>query len=241
MRNESPTPRRRWAWPVFAGLAFVGILVAHWLAFVYAPVKAPELIDQAGGVAHRIMYFHVPSAWLCYLGFIVCFVGSVRYLWGRQTRADILAVAGAEVGLLFGTIVLTTGPLWARAAWGTWWRWEPRLTSMLLLYLVFAAYYVLRAYGGQTEGVRKFGAVLAVFGTPNIFFVHYAVKKWRGDHPDGVATGGGLGAEQRIALYGTLLVFIVVFVLLVRLRYRVHEDALTARALRRRLARLGGA
>ncbi len=227
------------AYTVFSVLAFVGIIVAHWLAFDYAPVKAPELIDAAGGVSHRIMYFHVPAAWLCYLGFLVCFIGSITYLVNRKTKADIVALAGAEVGLLFGVVVLVTGPLWAKAAWGTWWKWEPRLTSMLLLFLVFAAYYVLRAFGGQTEGVRKFGAVLAVFGTPNIYFVHNAVKKWLGDHPGDVVKAG-LGTEQRIALYGSLLVFIVVFVLLVRLRYRVHLDELTLRALRRRLARLGG-
>jgi len=227
------------AFPIFTGLVALGVTVAHWMVFVYAPVKSPELIDAAGGVAHRIMYFHVPSAWLCYVGFIMCFICSLAYLWNRKTKWDAAALAGAEVGLAFGLCVLLTGPLWAKAAWGTWWKWEPRLTSMFLLYLVFAAYWVLRSYGGQTPGVRLFGAVLAVFGAPNIIFVHTAVAKMGGDHPDKVATQG-LGNEQRLVLYGTLLVFIILFVLLVRLRYRMHTDELTVRAIRRRLAKIGG-
>lgn len=220
--------------PIFLVLGAIGLFAVHYLAFVYAPMEVTMRAIQ------RVFYFHVPSAWLCYLGFIICFGASVGYLYNRKAKLDAIALSAAEVGLLFGGVVLTSGPLWARGAWGVWWRWEPRLTSMALLVLIFAAYWVLQTWGGRTGGVRRFAAVLAVFGTPNIFFVHYAVKKWRGEHPDGVTSEGGMTPEMRVALYTTLAVLMVVFFVLLRLRYRMHRDELTARALRRRLARLGG-
>lgn len=220
------------AFPIFTAIGAVGLFAVHWLAFVYAPMEATMRAVQ------RIFYIHLPAAWLCYLGFIICFGASIGYLYNRKARLDAVALSAAEVGLVFGGVVLTTGPLWARAAWGVWWKWEPRLTTLALLILIFAAYWVLQTYGGRTSGVRRFAAVLAVFGTPNIFFVHYAVKKWQGDHPDGVV-GGGMTNDMRVALYTNLAILMVVFFVLLRLRYRMHRDALTARALRRRLARIG--
>lgn len=220
------------ATPVLIGLAAVGMAVGHWLAFAYVPM------ERTMGSVQRIFYYHVPSAWLCYLGFIFCFFGSLVYLFNRKARADAFALASAEVGLLFGGVVLTTGPLWARAAWGTWWKWEPRLTSMALLVLIFCAYWVLRTFGGRGEGVRRFASMLAIFGTPNIIFVHIAVARWRGDHPDAVVSGG-LTSEMRIALYSVLAVMLLVFGLLLRLRYRTQVQLLTLGAQKRRLARLG--
>ena len=190
------------------------------------------------GAVQRIFYFHVPSAWLCFLGFILCFGASITYLVNRKSKADLFALASAEVGLVFGAIVLTTGPLWARAAWGVWWKWEPRLTSMALLVLIFAAYWVLRSFAGQGQSVRKFAAVLAVFGTPNIFFVHYAVKKWRGDHPDDVISRSD--PDMRRALYSCLAILLVLFILLLVSRYRAHKERAQIGVLRRRVSRLGG-
>ncbi len=219
--------------PVMAVVGAAAVAAAHYLTFIVAPM------ERTMGAAQRIFYFHVPSAWLCYLGFILGFVGSIVYLYNRKAKADAFALAAVEVGLCFGLIVLLTGPLWARAAWGVWWKWEPRLTSMALLFLIFAAYWVLRSFGGRGEGVRRFAAVLAVFGAPNILFVHVAVKKWRGDHPDMVVSNG-LTSDMRLALYPSLLALLIVFFLLLHLRYRAHRDALTVQAIRRRLARLRG-
>ena len=154
----------------------------------------------------------------------------------QNPKHDALALASAEVGLAFGVIVLTTGPLWARAAWGVWWKWEPRLTTMAILFLIFTCYWVIRSFGGDHSGVRRFGAVLAVLGAPNIFFVHVAVTRWRGDHPNNI----GLEPEMRVVLYSCLLIFIIIFTLLVRLRYRMHTEERTVSALSRRLSRIGG-
>ncbi len=214
--------------PIFLTLALAGIFAAHYLVFVYAPMETEMRADQ------RIFYFRVPSAWLCYLGFIVCFGASIGYLINRKSKFDLFAYAAAEVGLMFGAIVLTTGPLWARAAWGVWWRWEPRLTSMALLVVIFAGYWVLRTFGGRGDGVRKFAAVLAVFGTPNIVFVHNAVKKWKGDHPTNVQ----LDPEMRVVLYSSLAILMIVFWLLLINRYRAHRDHAIVGVLKRRLSRL---
>ncbi|MCA9524807.1 MAG: cytochrome c biogenesis protein CcsA, partial [Myxococcales bacterium] len=138
-------------------------------------------------------------------------------------------------GLIFGVVVLVTGPLWAKAAWGVWWKWEPRLTTMAILFMIFSGYRLLRAFGGDGPGVRVFAAVLAVFGAPQIYFVHIAVSRWQGDHPNNVV----MEPEMRVALYSNLGLMMIVFFLLLRLRYRVRRDALTVSALKRRLARMG--
>jgi heme exporter protein C len=217
--------------PIATALSAIGLFAAHWLAFDFVPM------ERTMGPVQRIFYFHVPSAWLCYLGFLMCFVGSVGYLWTRRGRWDLFALASAEVGLIFGFIVLITGPLWARPVWGAWWRWEPRLVSMALMVLIFCAYWVLRSYGGPGEGVKRFAAILGVFGAPNIVFVHLAVRKWRGTHPDQVVSRSD--SDMRIALYSILVIMLVLFVLLVVQRYRIHKNAFRVRALRRRLSRLG--
>ncbi|MCB9527107.1 MAG: cytochrome c biogenesis protein CcsA [bacterium] len=220
-------------YPILVALAAVLVIVAHYLVFVHVPMEATM------GAVQRIFYFHVPSAMLCYLGFIGCFVASIGYLLNRKAKWDAFAFASAELGLVFGLIMLTTGPLWARPVWGVWWNWEPRLTSASLLVLIFAAYWVLRSFGGAGEGVRRFAAVLAVFGTPNIYFVRLAVERWGGVHPN---TGVAMRSDPtiRATMYICLAILLLVFALLLVSRYRLHRDTLTVRALRRRLARLGG-
>lgn len=220
-------------YPIGLAISAIAVVVAHYLVFVHVPMESTM------GAVQRIFYFHVPSAWLAFLGFIGCFVASIGYLLNRKARWDAFAYTSAEIGLVFGTIMLVTGPLWARPVWGTWWNWEPRLTSAALLVLIFAAYWVLRTFGGNGEGVRRFAAVLAVFGTPNIYFVRMAVERWGGVHPNtGVATRSD--PTIRATMYICLFILLSVFVLLFIVRYRMHRDALTVRAIRRRLARLGG-
>ncbi|MCA9538970.1 MAG: cytochrome c biogenesis protein CcsA [Myxococcales bacterium] len=219
--------------PVFTALGALGVLIAHYLVWVYVPMEVTM------GAVQRIFYFHVPSAWLCFLGFLMCFIASIGYLLNRKARWDAFALSSAEVGLIFGLIVVITGPLWARPTWGTWWNWEPRLTSMALLVLIFAAYWVLHSFGGPGEGVRRFASVLAVFGTPNIYFVRYAVEKWGGVHPN-TQVPQRSDPDIKMTMYICLGILLIVFFLMLQLRYRMHRDALTVRAIRRRLGRLGG-
>ena len=114
-----------------------------YLVFAVAPV------EKQMGVVQKIFYFHVPSAYAMYLGFITSAVGSAMYLVKRSPKWDAIGVAGAEVGMLFCVIVLLTGPLWARKAWGVWWTWDPRLTTTLLAGMIFAAYLALRSTGAR--------------------------------------------------------------------------------------------
>jgi heme exporter protein C len=197
-----------------AGLA----LASLYAIFVVAPV------EQQMGIVQKIFYFHVPSAYAMYLGFTVSAVCSAVYLAKRDDRWDAVAVAGAEVGALFCLIVLVTGPLWARKAWGTFWTWDPRLTTTLLAGMVFFAYIVLRSFGGVGEVERRFAAGLAVFGLLDLPVIHYSVQRWRGTHPTVITgKGGGLHPDMRPALILGFLFFTVLAALLIWQRARLER------------------
>ncbi len=134
MRTEAPPV----LFIVLAALVAILFPVQLWAIFVFAPV------EEQMGIVQKIFYFHVPSAYAMYLAFTLAMVGSAGYLWKRWAGLDALAVAGAEVGLLFCGIVLVTGPLWARNAWGTYWTWDPRLTTTLLTAMIYASFVALR-------------------------------------------------------------------------------------------------
>jgi heme exporter protein C len=154
------------------------------------------------GIVQKIFYFHVPSAYCMYLGATACFLGSIAYLLKPTDGRDALARAGAEVAVVFGCIVLTTGPLWAAKAWGVFWTWDPRLTTSMLSLLIYVAYLVLRAFAGDGQGERKFAAALGILGAANLPIIHYSVQKWSGQHPTVITSkGGGLQhADMKIAL-----------------------------------------
>ena len=133
------------------------------------------------GLVQKIFYYHLPSAWVFLLSAIVCGIASARFLFGGSPRQDRLAYAAAELTVLFGAIVLVTGPLWARKAWGVWWQWDVRLTSSLMGWMVAWAYLLVRKYGGP--GSDKLAAALAVFGAVNVPFIYVSVNIWRTLHP----------------------------------------------------------
>ena len=149
-------------------------------------VAAPFLIAQAPyestmGLMQKIFYFHVPSWIAMYSAIAVCGVASAIYLFKNHPVADRYAVSAAELAVLFGLMGLVTGPLWARKAWGVWWQWDARLTSALLLELIFVAYLLVRKYGGP--GSEKLAAATALFGTATAPFVYKSVDIWRTIHP----------------------------------------------------------
>jgi heme exporter protein C len=158
----------------------LAIIVAAMLA--YAPVmivNAPY--ESTMGLVQKIFYFHAPSGIVMFLSAFVCGIASAVYLYGRKPEADRVATAAAELTALFGAIVLITGPMWARKAWGVWWDWDARLTSSLILWLIFMAYLLLRRYGGP--GSDRLAAGVAVFGMANVPFVYWSVNVWRTLHP----------------------------------------------------------
>ncbi len=174
--------------------ALLGVTTAFFLyligfVFFTVPIAQP----QAGGLAQKIFYFHVPSAYAMYLCGITCFFGSAAYLVRPTEKRNSVAEAGAECAVVFGLMLLTTGPLWAKKAWGIYWTWDPRLTVSLLTVMIYLAIVVLRAFAGDGHAERKFAAALGVLGTVNLPIIHYAVKKWGGTHPAVISgSGGGL-------------------------------------------------
>jgi heme exporter protein C len=170
-------------------LAVTCAVFLYTIAFVFFTVPIAQ--PQAGGIAQKIFYFHVPSAYSMYVCGFACFLGSAAYLVRPTEKRNAFAEAGAECAVVFGLMLLTTGPLWAKKAWGIYWTWDPRLTTSLLTVMIYLAVVVLRAFAGDGHAERKFAAALGVLGTVNLPIIHYAVRKWGGTHPAVISKGGG--------------------------------------------------
>jgi heme exporter protein C len=203
-------------------LALLGY--TSYLALVVAPT------EQTMGDVQRIFYYHVPSGWVGMLCFGVNFIASVWYLWKRSARSDALAAASAEVGVVYCAVLLITGPLWARPVWGIWWTWDARLTSTLVLWLIYVSYLVLRRFaaGGQTQVIA---AAFAVFGFADVPLVYFSIRWFRTQHPSPVLGGGensGLAPPILHVLLINVAAFTVLGALYVWLRYQLQlkEQAL---------------
>jgi heme exporter protein C len=202
---------------LFALLTLALLSYALYQGLVAAPTEATM------GEVQRIFYYHLPHAWLAFLLFFTNFLASVWYLIGRSPKADALALASAEVGVVFCSVVLVTGPLWARPVWGIWWTWDARLTSTLVLWLIYVSYLVLRRFssGGQTQILA---AALAVFGFLDVPIVYLSIRYFRTQHPQPVIAGGegsGLDARMWAAVLWNLAAFLSFALLLLWLRYRL--------------------
>ncbi|HZR84896.1 MAG TPA: cytochrome c biogenesis protein CcsA [Candidatus Binatia bacterium] len=155
-------------------------------AFMVAAIAMVFLVvpsEREQGVVQRIFYFHVATAWICFAGFAIVAGASIRFLMTGSEGADRLAHASAEVSLLYTTLVLVVGPIWARPIWGVWWTWDPRLTMTVVLWTIYAAYLMLRRLGADDDAVRRYAAVLGVVGSLTIPFLFLAIRLWRGIHP----------------------------------------------------------
>src|SRR5438309_5407721 len=202
---------------VFLVAAFLGY--AAYQALVIAPT------EQTMGNVQRIFYYHVPSAWTAFLLFSINFIASVTYLIRRNPSADAIALVSAEVGVVFCTVVLVTGPLWARPVWGIWWTWDARLTSTLLLWLIYVSYLILRRYStsGQTPVLA---AALAVFGFLDVPFVYLANRLFRTQHPQPVLLGGpgsGIAPKMLSTLLLNMAAFFAFAILVCWVRYRLER------------------
>jgi heme exporter protein C len=198
------------------------LAVAFAAHILYIFLATPSAQEAAGGVAQKILYFHAPAAYAFYLGGAACFFASARYLVRPSAASNAWAEAGAEVALLFGLMVLTSGPLWGKKAWGFYWTWDPRLTTMLLSVLLYAAMLIFRKYVGHGDAERRFAAAFGVLGTVLLPIIHYAVRLWGGNHPTVIGKGGGgLGAvEMKWALGAGFLTMTGLALLLLALRAR---------------------
>jgi len=185
------------------------------------------------GEVQRIFYYHVPSAMVAFLFFTISLLGSIAFLTLRHSRpiaaqaADAWAVSGAEVGVLFCTIVLITGPLWARPVWGIWWTWDARLTTTLILWLIYVSYLLLRRFVAGPQ-MQTLAAVLGIFGALDVPIVYMSNRWWRTQHPAPVMGGGensGLAPSMAAALGWNVLAWLAWGLLILYLRYRVERKS----------------
>ena len=216
------------------------MLAALWIVFMVVPN------EREMGIVQRIFYFHVAAFWAAYLGFFIVAGASARYLWTGSRAADHLAEAAAEIGVLFCTVGLVMGSLWARPIWGVWFTWDPRLTMTAILWTIYTSYIMLRAFGGEDEAVRRWAAVLGIIGTLDIPIIMISVRLLRGIHPAVITQKeGGSGLVDpwmKIGLYVTAVAVLLLAAWLIRLR--THSARLTEEVglLRREaLAREGAA
>jgi heme exporter protein C len=200
--------------------AFPLVLLLAMAAFAAAPVMIERAPYEATmGLVQKIFYYHVPAAMAMFLSALVCGVASAFYLFKKNERADRWAVSAAELTVVFGLVVLVTGPLWARKAWGVWWQWDARLTSTLLMWMIFVAYLLVRRYGGA--GAEKLAAAMAVFGMANVPFVYISVNIWRTIHPT-TRVVPTLAPGMRGVFWFGVLAFMLLFALLLAVRARLE-------------------
>ena len=221
---------------LLGAVALTLILAALVAVFIQAPT------ERHLGDVQRIFYFHVACAWTASLSFFLVFVGSFAYLRTRKTRWDVLAVSAAEIGVVFTSIALLTGSVWAKHAWGTWWEWEPRLTTTLLLWLIYVAYLMLRSAIPEASRRATFSAVFGIVGFVDVPIVFMSIRWWRSIHP-AVVTGKGMDLDVAMypAFFLSLAAFSLVFVYLLVLRTALERSHQRLEEMRRRATfHLGG-
>lgn len=201
-----------------APLSVLALLVSGYLIFIYAP---PDAIE---GNVQRIFYLHVSAAITAYACFGAVLLGSALYLWRERLWSDRLARSAAQVGLVFTTVCLVMGSLWGASAWGTYWQWgDARLDSTLVLWLVYAAYLLLRRVASPGRGAARLAAVVGIIGCIDIPIVHFSVLWWRTLHPGPVLETGALPPSMLLAFMVTMLSILLFAAVLIGLRYRIDE------------------
>ncbi|MBC7262437.1 MAG: cytochrome c biogenesis protein CcsA [Chloroflexi bacterium] len=214
---------RRYPLRLVTMMTALSITISLYLIFLYAPS------ERVMGVVQRIFYFHVPSAWVGFLAFFIAFLGGIMYLLRREAHWDAVETASLEIGVLFSAIVLVTGSIWARPVWNTWWTWDPRLTTTLVMWLYYVALLLLRQMVEDKERKARFSAVLSIVGFVNVPVVFLAIRLWRTIHPVLFTTAGAaIESSMLLTLLSSLLSFTLLYLclLLFRVRLALLEDKL---------------
>ena len=178
---------------------FITVAVSLYMIFIYAPR------ERVMGDIQRLFYYHVASAWVAFFAFFVVFVASIIYLKKRDRLSNIISLASAEIGVIFTTIVLITGPIWARPIWNTWWTWDPRLTTTLILWFIYLAYILIR-FSADDEKTGLLAAIFGIVGFINVPIVFMSVRWWRSIHPR-IVEGGSFNLDP--SMFHTLMVSIL--------------------------------
>jgi heme exporter protein C len=213
------------------GAAVVALMGgAAYASFFVAPT------EKTMGVLQRIFYFHAASAWAGMTAFSICFACNLLYVWRRQAKFDWLSVASAEVGLAFITVVLITGPIWAKPAWGIYWTWDARLTSTFVLWLLYAAYLLLRTMIEEPDRRALLSALFGVFAFLDVPLVYGSIRWWRTQHPAPVIMGGpgsGLDPTMRAVFFFSVLAVHALMAFLIVERYSLEKLTADVALIRR--------
>ncbi len=212
---------------VLGAISLVGMMISIWMIFLYAPTDAVQ------GNAQRIFYFHVPMAWIGMLAFVVLTVAGIAYLWKKDERWDWLARASAEVGVVFLTLAIILGSIWGKTIWGTWWTWDPKLTTTLILWFMYIGYLMLLSYMGRTPAAARSAAVLAIIGVVDVPIIYEAVNWWRTLHPPAqIGVAGALPPSVVLTLMVSLASFTLLYCFLMVQLYQLQKMQALAQRLR---------
>ena len=198
-------------------LLLAGMILALYMAFLVAPR------EKTMGDLQRIFYFHVPAGMVGLTAFAVNFAGSLMYLIRKDRRWDNLALSAAEIGVMFISIVLVTGPIWAKPVWFVWWTWSPRLTSSLILWMLYVAYLLVRNYVPDADRRATMSSVFGIVAFVDAPIVWFSIRWWRDIHPSPMLETGGLDPSMRPALWTCVTAFFLLFVYLMRRRYYLES------------------
>jgi len=203
---------------ILLGLSFILLVVSLYLIFIYVPT------EKEMGIIQRIFYLMVPVGWLALLSFLVVFIGSILYLVKRESKWDILAHSSAEIGIIFTTLALITGTIWAKPIWGVWWTWEARLTATLVLWLLYLAYFMVRSFATEESRGATFAAVIGIVGFVDIPIIVLSTTLWRGMHPGALIFTGGLAPAMLLTLMVSLAAFTSLYFLLLMQQVSLKND-----------------
>jgi heme exporter protein C len=204
---------------------FMPTAMVSGVMFLVSPILiANAPYESTMGLVQKVFYYHVPAGMIMLLSAVVCGIASLRFLFGGSQKQDRLAWAAAELVVVFGIIVLLTGPLWARKAWGVWWSWDVRLTSSLMGWMVAVAYLLVRRYAGP--GSEKLAAGLALFGLANVPFIYISVNYWRTIHPT-TSVVPTLPSSMGLPFWFCLVAFLLLYMVFLRMRVVLQEQRAT--------------
>ncbi len=205
---------------ILLGLSAALVLTSLFMIFIVVPTEATM------GIIQRIFYYHVPVAWVAFLAFFVVFMASIMYLWKRDRKWDSIAASSAELGVVFTTLVLITGSIWAKPIWGAWWTWDARLTTSLVLWLIYVAYLLVRSYISEEEKAARFAAVVGIIGFIDVPIVALAIVLWGTQHPSPVIFEGGLAPTMLATLLVSVAAITGVYFLLLIQRIAIRNTEL---------------
>ena len=217
----------------YAYMALIGVLClafSQFLIYDYAPT------ERTMGYAQKIFYYHLPLAWWCFVSFFISFVSAILYLFKKNMCYDRLSAVSAEIGFLLATLTLVTGSIWGRQSWGVWWTWDPRLTTTLVLWFIYAAYLVVRTMAMPNEKRAAVSAVITIIGFLDVPLVFFSARLWRSIHPAVFASkGGGLEAEMVHTVIFCVLTFAFIYIPFLAFRLKQVQQLQSMETLRTRM------